>query len=57
MPVLRDDWHILEKEKEPGLISEEVTRFAFEIVSVDFKHKLKLSLFPSRLFGSGAILI
>lgn len=30
---------------------------AFEIFSVDFKHKLKQSLVPSSLFGSGAILI
>lgn len=36
-------------------MSEEGARFAFETFSVDFKHKLKLSLVPSSLFGSGAI--
>lgn len=38
-------------------MSEEGTWFAFEMFSVDFKHKLKLRLVPSSVFGSGAILI
>lgn len=36
-------------------MSEEGARFALETFSVDFKHKLKLSLVPSSLFGCGAI--